>query len=68
MIAGCYTLDLYCDDNDEDGMHAYGEFPKQYTSEHGTKARRAARRNGWVINMVNGTAICPKHSRKKARP
>jgi hypothetical protein len=81
MQVGCYSLDLYCD-NDGDGKdfsyqtpdkpsfltdkhgHVWGEFPKNYTDELGSRCRRSARRAGWILKK-DGTAICPKCSRKK---
>lgn len=71
--AGCYALDLYCDDQRPetpgdgkltDGVHKWDEFPHQYTGEYGSKVRSRARRAGWIIRN-DGTAICPKCSGKK---
>lgn len=71
MIAGCYTLHLYCDNYttesqpfpDEHG-HAFKEFPHEYTHELGTECRRMARKAGWLIR-ADGYALCPKCSGKK---
>lgn len=64
MIAGCYSLDLYCDNDSpssvERGEHVYREFPHQYTAEHGSKCRSLARKAGWKLDIKNGLAICPK--------
>lgn len=76
MIAGCYSLDLYCDKaksgefgtSSDDAGHAFQEFPHQYTDELGSVCRSKARADGWIINLTEGTAICPKCSGKaKAR-
>lgn len=70
MIVGCYTLNLYCSKQGEwdDGIHEYKEFPHEYTSEFGTRARRRARRDGWTLNINKGVALCPKCSGKRPRP
>lgn len=71
MIVGGYTLDLYCDNEMESGTrqerweHAGSEdFPgpgrATYThDECGSKARAAARRAGWKLDLENGRALCP---------
>ena len=60
MIVGGYELHLYCDG---DGCTAgeFGRYPKQteFTAEEGSKARSAARRKGWRLDLKNGTALCP---------
>lgn len=62
MLAGCYTLDLYCDHPDctdnRDG-------PWQYTAETGATCRREARDAGWLI--TDEKQICPKCSGKKRK-
>lgn len=67
MIVGCYVLDLYCDNQGDypDGIHEYNEFPRSYHDEFGSKCRKAARRDGWKLNLKEGTAICPKCNEKK---
>lgn len=66
MIAGCYTLDLYCQhfmkvrDILDDKTHVYGEFPHQYTDERGSVCRQMARSEGWKLNLKTGEALCPK--------
>ena len=64
MIVGCYTLDLYCDNAGEypDGIHEYKEFPREFTDEYGSKCRKMARKEGWTLNLKDGTALCPKCS------
>lgn len=60
MIAGCYSLDLYCEfDKRGDDVHEYGEFPHVYTNEFGSKCRRNAKRDGWKLSNKS-QAICPK--------
>lgn len=59
--AGCYTLDLYCDESGftgRDDVHAWGEFPHQFTAELGTRCRERARKAGWLIR--GSKAWCPK--------
>lgn len=61
MIAGCYSLDLYCENYAiNDGVHEYGEFPHVYTDEYGSRCRADARKDGWVLKLQEGKAICPK--------
>lgn len=58
MITGCYSLDLYCDN--EAGDHAWGSFPKQFTAELGSTCRNDARAKGWMMDTRRSRAICPK--------
>lgn len=67
MIAGCYSLDLYCENSDHKSRtwpdkhgHAWGEFPHQYTDERGSVCRAMARKAGWKLDRRAGTALCPK--------
>lgn len=65
MIAGGYTLDLYCDKSNE--LHAYDEFPHTFISDEKngkTLCFREARKAGWKITR-DRTAICPKCNGKK---
>lgn len=65
MMAGCYTLHLYCDNaTPGDGVHEFREFPHEYSDEMGTVCRAKARKAGWVIKK-DGTCLCPKCSGKK---
>lgn len=64
MIAGCYTLDLYCDKDNKN--HSYNEFPHTYIAEKGSDCRRAARKDGWILTRDN-EAICPKCSKKRKK-
>jgi len=71
MIAGTYTLDLYCENKDpaartmiDNFGHRHGEFPHQYTGEMGSDCRARARRAGWKLNLKTGEAWCPKCSGK----
>jgi len=57
MIIGGYTLDLYCDQENEN--HEYNEFPQKYYHEQGSVCRARARKAGWVLHK-DGTATCPK--------
>lgn len=58
MIVGCYSLDLYCDN--EAGPHKYDEFPAVYTAQTGSKCRRLARKDGWKLDINGGKAACPR--------
>lgn len=64
MIAGCYLLDLYCDNYDETVLgckgHKFDEFPHQFTDEIGSRCRTMARKKGWRVNYKTGAATCPK--------
>ncbi len=73
MWAGCYSLDLYCDNSGpnlkgmpHDGIHSWDEFPHNYTDELGSVCRAKARKNGWIIGS-DSTAICPKCNPKSKR-
>lgn len=69
MLAGCYSLDLYCDNEDaktvnhdakaQRGEHRFNEFPSQYTAETGGECRRDARRAGWLFTR-DGRHYCPR--------
>ncbi len=62
MIVGSYVLQLYCqEDNPE---HGRDEFPHEYTAEFGAACRKAARQEGWILNLKEHTAICPKCKEK----
>jgi len=74
MIVGCYTLDLYCDNDDcphrrdkDGGWHRC-----QYTGEFGAACRKEARKDGWTLDHKR--TLCPscnatarKH-RKRPKP
>lgn len=67
--AGCYSLDLYCRHASAypDQLHAYDEFPHQFTAEHGSTCRREARKRGWIFHR-DGEVTCPKCARRKKDP
>jgi hypothetical protein len=69
MLAGCYTLDLYCDNPNH--VWEYHEFPDQYFHELGSVCRQAARKRGWKFTKDRLTGdpvhICPKCSGKKVK-
>lgn len=73
MIAGCYSLDLYCENYngkgpwpDEHG-HGFDTFPKQYIDEFGSACRRMARADGWVLRQ-DGKAYCPTCNPNRKKP
>ena len=72
VIVGCYSLDLYCDaegcttprphlGDRSCGPHA------EYTHELGAECRRRARKAGWVLNVREGTAVCPTCAARGAK-
>ncbi len=65
MMAGCYSLDLYCDNAGTfpDGIHAFDEFPHQFTHELGSVCRARAKAAGWLFQR-DGKTLCPKCSGK----
>lgn len=76
MIAGCYDLHLYCDapgcrDGDFERHPKEGEFTGDETGGR-ARARARARDRGWLLNMKDGTCVCPgcadKGRRKGHRP
>jgi len=58
MIVGCYTLDLYCENSNGWGCNPDKpeSDPDQYTAELGSRCRRAARKDGWLLKR-DGTAF-----------
>lgn len=64
MQVGCYSLDLYCD-NEGAHPHNYrngnnledGQFPSQYTAETASSCRRQARKVGWKLGKKD---LCPR--------
>jgi len=67
MLAGCYTLDLYCDLDDPDHPeyfdHGYGAFPVQIFDEFGSRCRAIARERGWTIRPE--LTLCPRCTKKR---
>lgn len=70
-IVGCYSLDLYCDGEPDcqngSCLHTGGS-PGQYSAETGSECRRQAREDGWILNLQEQTAVCPKCAKKGLRP
>ena len=73
MIVGGYTLDLYCDVPGgcprnttiapvlpPDGVVSAANSPVEYIDEFGSRARAAARRDGWLLKR-DGRAYCKDH-------
>jgi hypothetical protein len=66
MIAGCYTLDLYCDTPGcPMGRCEDGAPPFQATDEKGSTCRKKARQAGWWLNNKSGAALCPSCAAKR---
>lgn len=66
MIASGYTLDLYCDAENEE--HVYSEFPHEYISDERQCKQICfsnARKDGWKIGKQE--QLCPKCSGKNKR-
>lgn len=70
MIAGTYTLHLYCDNISDEEKHRGGyydfddgtKFPEEFVADGKDcyhSVRRMAKKAGWKLNR-NNTAICPK--------
>jgi hypothetical protein len=68
MIVGCYSLELYCENQPDrqkpDSVHGYEEFPSVYAAQRREDCERAARKDGWMINNKTGVCLCPKCSGK----
>jgi hypothetical protein len=73
MIAGCYSVDLYCDNADpaSEGRRgvckgpAYKPNPDAYTGETEGECLRQARRDGWTFTRTRPRfAYCPACSNK----
>lgn len=62
MIVGCYTLDLYCDNDVSD--HCRNVFSETYVGETFAECIREARSKGWIINPKKNKALCPECSGK----
>jgi len=62
MRAGCYTLDLYCDQKSK--AHGLNEFPHQFVAELGSQCRSAARKAGW--KLTDKKDLCPKCNPRNA--
>lgn len=67
MIAGGYTLHLYCENYNggQLGEHQFNEFPHEYYDELGSRCRAAARKQGWKFDTRTGVAFCPKCTKRK---
>jgi hypothetical protein len=73
MIAGAYTLDLYCENNQpkhggftDDFGHTFDEFPHTYVAQTRQECITQARKNGWLVNWHKDRALCPKCSKKRS--
>lgn len=61
MIVGCYSMDLYCDnDHKTDGTAREYQLakPGQYTGHTEADCKRDARKEGWKFKR-NGKVYCP---------
>ena len=66
-IAGCYSLDLYCEHDDclETNIKDFRvEDMKAFAGYDRGETFRKARRAGWLINWKEDKALCPIHSGK----
>jgi hypothetical protein len=62
MIVGCYTLDLYCDNTDKNHVK---NFPDTFTGASRQQCEGKATFDGWIIDNIAGTALCPECSVRK---
>lgn len=67
MIVGGYDLHLYCElvavrrGEAEDALgHSYDEFPHMFNGPNARNCYTQARRRGWLLQLGNGRAICPR--------
>ena len=61
MIVGCYTLNLYCDvPGCTYNNRGRGYEPDEFTGVTGGECRKAARKAGWRLWLVEGNACCPE--------
>lgn len=70
MIVGCYSVDLYCD-NEGNCPKSWSPETATYTGETEGECLRQARRHGWLITRAKHKgerkAYCPKCSNKKTK-
>ena len=64
MIVGCYSLDLYCD-NEDAHKGEYPTFSFESTGRSRAQCLRAAKRAGWAVDIRKRTVRCPKCKGKK---
>ena len=62
MIVGCYSLDLYCDNED---AHIHEHYSFEATGRSRAQCLRAAKRAGWAVDSRKRTVRCPKCKGKK---
>lgn len=58
MIAGGYTLHLYCDYCDTN-QRSGSMVPDEFFAETGGECRKNARKRGWRLDWSAGLAKCP---------
>ena len=71
MIVSGYTLDLYCDgapDCQSGAGRPTHAGPTQYVDEEKSVCFKQARADGWILNNITRTAVCPECSKKGIRP
>lgn len=62
MIVEGYSMDLYCDNDDEKCGESI-----QLGGINSASCRKQARRWGWVINDKERKCYCPQHAKIKDR-
>ncbi len=67
MIARGYTLDLYCEYDQDFNAHGGIRFPHQFCGETWSETSKEARRRGWRISADKSKALCPSCA-KARRP
>jgi hypothetical protein len=69
MIASCYTMDIYCDNEQkckQPNVYAtmYGASRATYLGESFSECAKRARNGGWVIIKKTRQAYCPYCKKK----
>ena len=64
MEVGCYSIDLYCDK--ENDAHEFREFPHTYTGWSRAGCRRQAMKDGLTFGR-DESVVCPKCKQKRGR-
>lgn len=65
MIAACYSMDIYCDDERHQAWHE-GHMA-QFTGEAWADCARKAKAAGWKFNRRTGKSLCKKHRTDKPK-
>lgn len=58
-IYGCYSLDLYCDAELENGTVLNNATQATFAAQRREDAVREAREAGWIVNERRNRTVCP---------